>query len=221
MRIVAPSFAVTVALVLCAGSATASIVSTSGQATLISRPGDAQLNALTSNTTAFVWDEAQSVTLAAPVSIDASSPGLYTSSLSFVFATLPTGSVVSSQYVHFDTVGGTSHAVDGSITLDGTIVGVIAWNRAGFAHLDASDAVFGLGTLFSEGLVRRGVFDSGDGSAGNEDFFSIGSDLHTLTFHLEVTNPFDELRVLTTVPAPSVIPVLAIAGLVGVRRRRS
>jgi hypothetical protein len=212
-----------VAIVLAAfgaSSATASIISTSGQATLIARPADAQLNALTSNTTAFVWNEAQNVTLASAVDTDASSPGLYTSSLSLVFGSIPAGSVVSSQFIHFDTVGGTSHTADGSITLDGTIVGIIAWNRPGFQHLDASDAAFGLGTLFSPGINKRGVFDAGDGSGGGEDFFTIEPDLHTLTFHLEVTTPFDEIRVLTAIPAPSTVPLLGFACLAGLRRHR-
>lgn len=209
--------AVVTLVALAASHASASIVSTSGQATLIARPGDAQLHNLTGTNT-YVWNEAQNVTVSSPVTIDASTPGFYGSSLSFAFSNIPLGTVVSSQFVHFDPP--TSGTADGSITLDGDIVGVIAWNRTGFGHLDASDAMFGMGTVFSAGIDRRGVFDVGDGTGGGEDFFTISADRRTLSFHLQVTNPFDEVRVLTMVPAPSVGVVLAIAGMSGLRRRR-
>lgn len=55
-----------------------------------------------------MWNEAQNVTLASAVTIDASAPGLYTSSLSFAFGAVGAGSVVSSQFIHFNTVGSSS-----------------------------------------------------------------------------------------------------------------
>lgn len=198
----------------------AEIISVNGQATLIARPGDAQLGVLTGNTTAFVWNEAQQVQISTPVTIDGVSPGLYASSLDFNFVDVAAGSIVNSHFVHFDTVGGSSHAVDGSITLSADILGVIAWNRQGSRHMDDSDAAFGLGTLFSTGLNRRGVFDSEDGSPPQEDAFTISADHRTLSFHLEVSSPYDEIRVLTAVPEPGALTALALIGIGFVRRRR-
>ncbi|MCC6228548.1 MAG: hypothetical protein IT432_04900 [Phycisphaerales bacterium] len=219
MYIVSRASVAVAVLALAASSVSASIISTSGQASLIARPADAQLGSLTDNSTAFAWNEAQGVTIGSAVTIDAFAPGQYTSALSFSVGSIPAGSVLSSHLVHFDTVGGAAHTADGSITLDGIIVGVIAWNRPGAEHLNASDSAFGLGTLFSVGVNRRGVFDVGDGTPGNEDFFSISADRHTLSFHLEVSSPFDQVRVLTMVPAPSAVALLGMVGLVGLRRR--
>ncbi len=219
MYIVSRASVTVAVLALAASSVSASIISTSGQTSLIARPADAQLGSLTDNSVAFVWNEAQGIAIGSALTIDAAAPGQYTSALSFSVGSIPAGSVLSSHLVHFDTVGGAAHTVDGSITLDGIIVGVIAWNRPGAVHLDASDAAFGLGTLFSVGVNRRGVFDVGDGTAGDEDFFSISPDRQTLSFHLEVSSPFDQVRVLTMVPAPSAVALLGMVGLLGLRRR--
>ena len=205
--------------VLCPVVARAGIIGVGGSAMLIPRPADAQLGVLTSNTTAFVWNEAQDVTLAAPVTIDAAAPGLYDSALSFAFDTIGAGAVASSHFIHFDTVGGSFQTVDGSVTFDADIIGVIAWNRQEARHLDESDAMFGLGTIFSTEVARRGVFDVGDGTQGGEDWFSISPDRRTLAFHLQVSTPYDEIRVLT-IPEPFSGALLGLGSLAALRRRR-
>ncbi|QOJ14841.1 MAG: PEP-CTERM sorting domain-containing protein [Planctomycetia bacterium] len=205
--------------VLCPAAARADIIGVGGSAMLIPRPADAQLGVLTSNTTAFAWNEAQGVTLAAPMTIDAAAPGMYGSALSFVFDTIGAGSVVSSHFIHFDTVGGSFQTVEGSVTFDADILGVIAWNRQEARHLDESDAAFGLGTIFSTEVARRGVFDVGDGTQGGEDWFTISPDQRTLAFHLQVSTPFDEIRVLT-VPEPAGLAALSLLGFAAFRRRR-
>ncbi|MBX3359834.1 MAG: hypothetical protein KF705_00105 [Phycisphaeraceae bacterium] len=210
-----------VALGCIAPIASADIISVGGAATLIPRPADATLGALESDTTAFVWNEAQSVTLGSPITIDASAPGLYESILDFETTTLPAGSVVSSHLIHFDTVGSELHWVNGSVVFDSDIIGVIAWNRPGQRHLGESDATFGLDTLLEPGRDRRGVFDDGDGTVPGDETFTISADRRTLSFNLGVSFPYDHIRVITAVPSPATLPVMAALGLGAMRRRRT
>ena len=204
-----------------AASATASIIGTTGAATLIARPANAQLNVLQSNTQAFVWNEAQGVTLTSPVVFNASAPGTYLSASSFVTGNLPTGTLANSHYISFDTVGGSSQVANGTVTFNANIIGVIAWNRPGSRDLDGSDAQFGLGTLFTINNDRRGVFDVDAGTAvPQDDSFTISADRRTLTFSLQVSSPFDQIRVVTAIPSPSAAALLGLGGLLAARRRR-
>ncbi|GIK23584.1 MAG: hypothetical protein BroJett005_29980 [Ignavibacteriota bacterium] len=222
MRYHSPSsFVVAAVIALLASHASADIIGVSGAATLIPRPPDATAGAIESNTTAFVWNEAQGVTLAAPITIDASAPGLYDSALAFEFSTLPAGSIVSSHMIHFDTVGSQLHWVNGSVTLDADIIGVIAWNRPGQRHLGESDAPLGLDTLYEFDRDRRGVFDNGDGTIPGDEMFIISPDRRTLTFNLGVNFPYDQIRIVTTaVPEPGSLALLSLMGFAGLRRRR-
>lgn len=203
-----------------APSASADIIGVDGDATLIPRPADATLGALESDSTAFVWNEAQGVTLAAPITIDASAPGLYDSALAFEFGTIPAGSVVSSHLIHFDTIGNDLHHVSGSVMFDADIIGVIAWNRPDERHLGESDSAFGLDTLLEFGRDRRGLFDTGDGTTPGEESFTISPDGRLLSFTLGVSFPYDHIRVITAVPSPATLPVMAAFGIGALRRRR-
>lgn len=187
-------FVATLLLTSFANSALADVKSTNGQAVLIPRPADAQLNApdLVSNTTAYVWNEVQNVQLASSVTIDASAPGVYNSESTLKFGSIASGTVVSSHMIHFNSVKNTDQTIFGEVTFDRKIVGVIAWNRPGSRHLDSSDSALGMGTLYTHNNDYRGVFEGKD-----KDNFSILGSGQKLAFHLSVSLPYDEVRVLT------------------------
>lgn len=201
------------ACALVAGSASASIIATSGSATQIARPADAQLNVLTSSTVIYAWDEAQGVALDRDVTVDAVAPGLYNDNTDLGSFVIAAGTVVSSHYIHFDSPSSTSAAASGSVTFSDDIIGVIVRNGTGFRRLDLSDFL-GLGTLFTPNLDQRGLE-----LGSNADTFGISLSARRIEFSLRIANPGDFIRVLT-VPAPSAAAMLGLAGLAALRRRR-
>src|SRR4051812_23641876 len=80
----------------------AAITGTSGAATKISAPSSVRFGALTSDTTMFVFDERQNVTLAAGITVDITQPGVYTASAQLTPGTITAGTVVSSHFIHCD-----------------------------------------------------------------------------------------------------------------------
>jgi hypothetical protein len=201
------------ACALVAGSASAAIVGTSGAATQIARPADAQLNALTSSTVIYAWDEAQNVALDRDVTVDAVAPGTYDQSSDLGSFVLAAGTLVSSHYIHFDSPSSTNASASGSVRFNQDIIGVIVRNDVGFRRLDLSDFL-GLGTLFTANVNARGLELNANG-----DGFGISLSARRIEFTLRITNPGDFIRVLT-VPAPGAAAMLGLAGLTALRRRR-
>lgn len=201
------------ACALVAGSASASIVATSGAATQIARPADAQLNVLTSSTVVYAWDEAQDVALDRDVTVDAIAPGLYNDSTDLGSFVLAAGTRVSSHYIHFDSPSTSSATASGSVTFSDDIIGVVVRNGTGLRRLDLTDFL-GLGTLFTPNVDQRGLE-----LGANGDVFGISLSSRRIEFSLRITNPGDFIRVLT-VPTPGAAAMLGLAGLAALRRRR-
>ena len=110
--------------------------------------------------------------------------------------------------VHFDPIGSNTVTLEGSITFDQKIIGVIL-------KLDSLQN--------SDFLGFADTFDN-DGLRGLEwgyDSFVISDDLKTLSMHLYTNVQLDNIRILTEVPIPSTLLLLGsgLFGLVGMRKR--
>lgn len=209
MRIATVSAAALVAASGCVSQA--AIVNALLQTTLIAQPGDAQLNVLTSSTTAFVWNEAQNYTLTSALRVNASAPGTYNSGASLVNSFISAGTTISSHYIHFDSPASTSGAIQGRVRFDQKIIGVIVVNAAGQRDLDDSDYL-GAPTLFTSGVNARGM-------EMVNDSFTISASGLVLDFSMTISTPGDYVRVIT-IPGAGTLSLAGVGALVAVRRRR-
>lgn len=196
------------------GSASASIIGTSGAAELIATPADARLNVLTSADRVRVWNEQQNHLLASNLRVNAIAPGLYNSDSDLVEGIVSAGTRVASHYIHFDSPGGSAASASGSVTFDADILGVICVGDTSAAHhLDDSDFL-SAGTLYSNGVNARGL------ELSRNEFFTISADRRTVSFNFRISNPGDYMRVVTSVPTPgSMALAMASAGMLARRRR--
>lgn len=195
----------------------AGIIGTTGAATFIPTPSDASLDAITSNTQVYVWNEDQNVTLAAPLLVNAVAPGIYNTPASLASIPIPAGTAVASHYISFDAPPpeAPSFAI-GTVTFDADIIGVIVLGDIGPTFLDLSDFL-GSSTLYPDGVDARGIEIS-----INDDNFGISPSHKTLSFDLHAAFPGDFIRVITLpVPAPATAPFLGAVGLLAMRRRRT
>jgi uncharacterized repeat protein (TIGR01451 family) len=154
-----------------------------------------KLNALENATKVYAFNEAQGVTLAAPVAVDGVNPGTYSSFPSGT-AKVAAGTIVDSHLIHSDIPSRnyTAHRT-GSVTFGNTIVGVIAST----SRLAASDAALGApGTQYAGTTQWRGL-ESGEFGSSLSDKYTISADRKTVSFDIQ-TYVMDEIRVLT---APS------------------
>ena len=203
-----------------APAASAGILSVSPSIDWIAAPADARVDMLTHATRGKAWNEQQYHTLANNLRVDAVASGTYNMDTDFpaVNPFIASGTVISSHYIHFDTPGNDAGTLEGSVTFDYDILGVIARGdgNGGTGLLDRSDFL-GTGTLYDDNLDARGLEFN---AAGTNDRFTISADRRTVSFKFGVTQPGDRLRVITTVPEPATMAGLGIATLALIRRKR-
>lgn len=188
-------------------AANAGIVGVTGDILLIDAPPSALDGVLADDLHAFAWNEQQDIMLRTDLAVDITSAGLYDSEDDLTPGFLAAGTLVRSHMIHFDT---TSPDVDGdyvgTVEFDAPILGVIVtWQL-----LDASDGSVGsLTTLYFNGQ-GRGLEDF-DTQTADEWVRWEGSSL-ILSASGGVMPVMDEIRVLTDVPAPGAMALLASAG---------
>ncbi|MCK6478161.1 MAG: hypothetical protein L6Q35_15175 [Phycisphaerales bacterium] len=212
--------------VLCAGlagllclsaSASAAIVGSTGQVQVISAPGDAQLEALTSADWIRAWNEQQDFVLTNELGYDAVAPGVYDQPSDLGNFGLAAGTRLASHYIHFDSPGSTAATAEGTVTFSHRIIAVICRgdNAANLnGKLDRSDFL-GAPTLYSDNVEARGLE-----LGANADRFVISPNGKSIGVRFGITFPGDYVRVLTEVPAPSsAMTAFAALGLLGRRRR--
>jgi MYXO-CTERM domain-containing protein len=192
-----------------AASTQAAIIGTTGNIVQIGAPASVTPGALFTFPNAVAFNERQFATGAGIGDITANpwvapplSPG-------------PWAGVVNSHFVHVDPPPtGALFVLNGSVTFDGAIIAVMLTSPGQIApnHLDTSDFLGALGTVYPTGHPFRGW--NGSGTVG-----VFGS---TIRFTNVTVQPgdFEQFRVLTQVPTPGSLALLGVGGLLTMRRRR-
>jgi hypothetical protein len=215
----------TAALLLLVAGAPASggILLTSGAVQVTSPPpADVTNGALTSNTVVRVFAEQLGLTLGSDLTVNITTPGTYTGSLTP--GAILAGTVVDSYFLHADPASSSTTAYSGSVTFDTDVLGLIVLDN----RLDNTDAVLGRpGTLYPTGFNGRGLE-----LGSTQDQITLSADRRTVSFSWHAAVAMDSVRVVTAatsaavpataVPAPGGL-ALAAAGalaLLGYRRLR-
>ncbi len=202
-----------IGLFFLAHPAFAAIVSVGGNAAVLPIPANVSSNHFESDTTIAVFNERQGVLLSSPMAFDANVGKFYSATADLTPGTIPAGTRVNSYLVHFDKVGSSSGFVirSGSVTVDEPVLGLMSSVNS----LVASDAVVGVpGTIYGTDANRGIDFNTGDS-------FLLSSDLRTVSFTLASSPDEDQLRIVTVVPEPTAIGLLALAAVPLVFFRRS
>lgn len=196
------------------------VASASGHISPIARPPSVAVDRIESDDTVFFFQEAANVVLAQDLSVDITRAGTYggipdTGPFGEDVSqggpgVIPAGTEVHSYYLHYDTeTSGPRNG--GSITFENAILGVITSTTG----LKDADAIFG------ELLSTQGV--TLDPDATNADLFTLSEDGHTISFNfLNGGANVDQVRIMTAVPEPATVSLLAFGalGLLARRRRR-
>jgi len=182
-------------------SMSAAVVATTSQLKMLRPPPpSAELNNLESDTHAFWFQERAHVVLAGQVAVDIVDPGTYQANNLPVGLELPAGTPVNSYLVHVEPEQGGGIKVQGKLTFDTDIVGVILVTSA---LNDSDDELGAVGTTypkhFNRGTVGRG------GSREFKDTVAVSPDRRTLTINVQGDGTADQLRILT---APDPLPTL-------------
>ena len=173
----------------------AAIQSTGGQVTQIASPPSVELHMLESNTTLFAFNERQCVTLAAALRVSISTPGTYTYAAQMITKLIPAGTKVSSQFIQADKIGpgGTQIVLEGTLNTDATILGLIVRQ----AHLDASDYLGAIGTVYPTGNSGRVLQLN-----GKNDTIVLDPSMQSVTVRTMNSQHADQLRVITECKLP-------------------
>ena len=181
-------------LVATAAPASAVVTATTGQVVKIAAPADVRAAGICSPTSILTFDELQGVTLGAPLKVDFTQPGTYTS-----YATVtkvPAGTVVDSHYLD-------NNGKCGSVTKTGTwtfsqdILGVIV----GRDRLDNSDYLGNPTTEYGGAYPGR-EFSVCSGSTSCDQLTIVNNRTISVTTHAGGNT--DQMRVVTKHNEPPV-----------------
>jgi hypothetical protein len=183
------AFGLLAALAL-AAAAGATIVSTSGQMTLIAPPPSVDIGALQSNTTMYAFNEQQCVRTTADLPVDITVPGTYDDTSKLTPGVIPAGTLVSSHFVNADKVGTQPPRIEleGSIVTDADILGIAILSHS----LNVSDILGAPGTIYPTGKFGRGL-----NLDDQNDFVIEQIDKRTVVVHSDVRVHTDQVRVIT------------------------
>lgn len=173
----------------------AAIDSVGGNVVEITPPADVSEGVLEDNTDVIIFQEKENYVLENDVDVEITEDGIHNSANPGLSpATLSTGNVVNSYYIHADKVGSNNNFISfsGSVTFDNDIIGVIIYDD----KLDASDVELGAaGTTYDATDVNRGL-DWIVNPSGNPDSFTISGNTLTVN-NFRVANVQDAIRVIT------------------------
>lgn len=224
------------ASIAAAGSASAGIVSFSGQLSLVPNteaPISFKWGDMASDESMALYIETTNHVLASPLMADI--PGTEATYHRFnrpaaPFA-IPAGTEINSYFVHQEFVGNDFNkfgAMEFTITFDQPILGVIVggdWHDSELYRttLDDSDYLGGPGVQYAKNSDqrRRGALEglaSAEFLTVSDDGYTLSGSLHSRSVHV------DNIRVITmgsVIPTPGSAALLGLAGLIGLKRRRS
>jgi hypothetical protein len=182
-------------------------------------PSSVAWNQLQSDTQIFLIAEQSSVVAGANIIVDVDgTPGLYDepADLGPGRPVIPAGTALKVHLLHFDPLT-VPQRLTGTVTFPQQILG-LAFLRA---SLVGSDELGALGTAYpSPETSNYREYELGPPQGAAADSAAISVDRRTLTVDMGVTAYYDQLRVFTAVPEPTMLGlVLAGAGSVLLRRR--
>ena len=190
----------------------ADISNTTGDVEIVSAPGSVRRNVYTSNIFARIFlERAQQDEESVPV--NAVIPGRYNAYSDFQDAVIQDPRLFDTYFLHFDPIGAEA-LVAGTITFTRPMLGVIGRSLT----MEQTDNTLGaIGTLYPTNRFDRELEYQ---PRGNYDHFEMSDDMRTLSFRLRATD-LDQLRiVVTSVPEPGSLVIIAcVLGIVLCRRR--
>lgn len=200
------------AIALASAGAAADIAALAGLVQESAAPLSLDEGGLESDSTLNIIREASGLTLGSNLEVDFLGAG----SFSGAWQTYRPGDVLAGAkidvfLVHLDAAENLDSLLSGVISFDTEILGIIVSG----ALLDASDAVVGI-----PGVIYRPHGDKYRGAEGPLENFTVAGDLNKI--YVTLHGAFDEIRIITvsTVPAPGVMGLLGLGGLMASRRRR-
>jgi len=189
----------------------AGIINAGGDAVIADPPSNILHNQWENNSEIRAWFERET-TLTQDIHLGHSQSGLVDDLSQLDGNTVTSGTQVQSYMIRLDPVGQGPVTLSGYLTFDTEILGVYIGSQ-----LVPTDAIFGRSGVVYNANPFRGL--ELDGALVSNDTFEISQDLMRIDFTMEVGDWTDDIRVITAVPTPGSVGVLA-AGLFAATRRR-
>lgn len=187
-------------LIFLSGVSYAGII-TSGSLKEIPPPVSVYKSVFESNTQVSIFVEQGDVVLDSAVNVDAKRTGIYNPGDSDP-GVIPQKAVISSYFIHGDSIGTNKVTLTGSVTFDENVVGIIFSN----ANLDSSDWIGASGTAYPSGDNRKGM----DTEGGSTDQIILSEDRRSIEFRMLLWDGFDQIRVITTPERPTPDKILNV-----------
>lgn len=197
-------------------------MSLSGDVEMIAGPFSVQEGAVESDSVARLILESEGVTLSSALDVDITASGVFNEIIDLSPGSIAEDTVVNSYLLHADSPGG-GFTYEGTIIFAQPILGVMISTD----NLQASDAIAGSPSttypvIGSNDANTRGL-ELGISGFRDEITVILPDTVH---FLFDNHTTYDHVRVITAVPEPSSLAILAIGGAltIGVtlcRRRRS
>jgi len=204
------------------GNAHAGLLNPTGAVSIVIPPSDVSEGAFESNTEIRAFAERQNVLLTEDLLVNILNPGTSPDGdgPNLSPGDIPSGTRVSSYLLHFDTLEPSPDPIMavGTISFSTDILGIIVNS----GRLSSTDSVVGLSELVYPGGGNRGLEFNLDG--GGLDSITLSEDRRTVSVTFRNNQATDQVRVITVVPEPSSLVILAMgtAGIfcIGLVRRR-
>lgn len=219
-----------------AGTASAGITSYSGQLSLVpstESPLSFKWGDMANDQTMALYVETTGFTLQSPLMADISGDeGTYHrfNRPAQPFA-IPAGTQIDSYFIHQELVGNNPNkfaSMNFTITFERPILGVIVggdWHDGELFRttLDDSDYLGGAGVQYTKNADqrRRGAMEGlahAEFLTVSDDGYTLSGSLHSRAVHV------DDIRIITmgsVIPTPGSAAILGLAGMIGLKRRRS
>lgn len=195
--------------VLSAMPASADIVAVGGAAVVAEPPSSIALDQWQSDTEVRGFFERQT-TLSSNLTLDHVNVGFVEDLSELVSGVVPSGTTVQSYLFHADPL--TTGLLSGYVIFDTPVLGVEVQS---FSLMGTDGRLGRPGVTYGTNSSRRLEL-----SSTSLDTFEISADRLRVDFTMQVDDADDEIRIVTAVPEPGALSLLAFGGMLSMRRRR-